>query len=120
MKTWKEVGYEGLYRALWAYTNGEDIADSDPNRDYEFGDVEWEEIRSSAFEDLKNFRVRRADSYGGEGQGDEYWMVLEVEFSDVIKTFEVSGYYASYDGGYYENIKEVKPQEKVITVWVSV
>lgn len=120
MKTWKEVGYEGLFRRLSAYTNGESDELLDENRDYEFGDVYWEEIWSSEFIDLEDFRVRRVDSYGGEGQGDDYWMVLEVEFSDVIKTFELSGYYASYDGGYYEDIKEVKPVDKVVTVWVSV
>lgn len=120
MKTWEEVGYEGLYRALWAYTKGEDIADSDLDRDYEFGDVEWGEIWSSEWQDVGYFKVRRVDSYGGEGGGEEYWMVLEVEFSDVIKTFELSGYYASYDGGYYNEIKEVKPMDKVITVWVEV
>lgn len=120
MKTWDEVGYQGLYRNLCAYTNGENVTDYDPDREFEWGDVEWEEIWSSAFEDLGDFRVRRADSYGGEGGGEEYWMVLEVEFSDVIKTFELSGYYASYDGGYYNEIKEVKPMDKVITVWVEV
>lgn len=120
MKTWEEVGYEGLFRRLSAYTNGEEVAGLDPDRNFEFGDVEWDEIWSSAFEDLGDFRVRRADSYGGEGQGDDYWMVLEVEFSDVIKTFEVSGHYASYDGGYYNDIQEVKAMDKVITVWVGV
>lgn len=120
MKTWKEVGYEGLFRNLCAYTTGEEAADFDPDREFEFGDVYWEEIWSSEWIDLKDFKVRRVDSYGGEGQGDDYWMVLEVEFSDVVKAFELSGYYASYDGGYYENIKEVKPVDKVVTVWVSV
>lgn len=119
MKTWKEVGYEGLFRHLSAFTNGEHVDYLDPDRDFEFGDVEWEEIWSSEWTDLGDFKVRRIDSYGGEGQGNEYWMVLEVEFSDVTKAFEVSGYYASYDGGYYEEIKEVKPQDKVITVWVT-
>lgn len=120
MKPWKEVGYPGLFRALSAYTNGESDEMLDEDRDYEFGDVYWEEIWSSTFEDLGDFRVRRADSYGGEGQGEDYWMVLEVEFSDVTKTFELSGYYESYDGGYYNDIQEVKPMDKVITVWVAV
>lgn len=120
MKTWFEVGYEGLFRHLSAYTNGEDVADLDPDREFEIGDVEWEEIWSSEWEDLGVFKVRRIDSYGGEGQGNDYWMVLEIEFSDRVKCFELSGYYASYDGGYYEDIKEVKPVDKVVTVWVSV
>jgi hypothetical protein len=120
VRSWNEVGYEGLFRHLAAYTNGEHVDDLDPDRDFEFGDVEWDEIWSSEFIDLGDFKFRRIDSYGGEGQGDEYWMVLEVEFSDVIKAFELSGYYASYDGGYYEDIKEVKPMDKVITVWVAV
>lgn len=119
MRSWEEVGYEGLFRHLSAVTNGEDVADLDPDRDFEFGDVEWDELWAAYWTDLDDFKFRRVDSYGGEGQGDDYWFILEVEFSDQVKCFEISGYYASYSGGYYEDIKEVKPQDKVITVWVT-
>jgi hypothetical protein len=119
VKTWDEVGYEGLFRNLAAYTGDDDVDNFDPDRQFEFGDVEWDELWRSDWVGTRDFRFRNVESYGGEGQGDDYWFILEVEFSDQIKTFEISGYYASYSGGYYEEIKEVKPQDKVVTVWVS-
>lgn len=119
MKTWKDVGWSELFRQLSAYTNGHLIDDLDPEAVFEFGDVEWHEIYCSEWEEVDGFRFRRIDEYGGEDQGNAYWFVMEVEFADQIKAFEISGYYASYDGGYYEDIKEVKPQDKVITVWVT-
>ncbi len=117
MKTWKAVGWSGLFRELAAYTNGESATNLDSDCVFEFGDVDWHEIWSNEWEELDGFRFRNIDSYGGEGGGDAYWFVMEVEFADQIKHFEISGYYASYSGGYYEDIKEVKPVDKVVTVW---
>lgn len=61
--------------------------------------------------------VREVDSYGGEGQGDEYWSVIEFEDEEGTFLVELRGYYQSYDGGYYDSAKLVKPVQKTVTVY---
>jgi hypothetical protein len=69
----------------------------------------------------KNLTILEEESYGGEGQGDEYWMVIKVIENDTknVSFWEIPGWYRSDDGGEYEidNIFEVVSKEKVITVW---
>lgn len=62
------------------------------------------------------------DRFGGEGKGDDYWFVFKVTDADGNeRLFRRNGWYASYDGGEYDGpTDEVKPQDKVITVWVTV
>ena len=58
---------------------------------------------------------------GGEGSGEEYWMVFAVQVGgNNIAYFKWSGYYASYDGGYLTDLYEVIPVEKTITVFDKV
>lgn len=116
MKTRKEVEYAGLFRKLSEWSSGyeEDYGD-------EFGNVEWDELTwQHEWMDLDDFRFRTVESFGGEGQGDSYWFVVEVEYADQIVNYRISGYYRSYDGGYYEDINVVKPKEEIITVWETV
>lgn len=57
------------------------------------------------------------DSYGGEGKGEEYWIVLYLENLNIY--LRADGYYESYNGvswdgsGWYE----VTKQEKTITIY---
>lgn len=59
------------------------------------------------------------EDFGGEGQGDQYWFVFQVEAEDgSTRIFRRNGWYASYSGGDYDGpTVEVKPVEKVVTVW---
>lgn len=66
--------------------------------------------------------VKVVKSYGGEGQGDQYWFVLQVQMEDgtdgFLRFFKKSGWYASHDGGYYDgDFTEVKPFERTVTVY---
>ncbi|MBO0676908.1 hypothetical protein JRC04_05485 [Mycolicibacterium sp. S2-37] len=65
--------------------------------------------------------VRKVEDFGGEGQGDQYWIVISITDADGnVRYFQRDGWYASYDGGYYEGPTfEVRPEEKTITVWVK-
>lgn len=56
---------------------------------------------------------------GGEGDGEEYWIVLNVTYQGSVSFWQIPGYYQSYDGGELEidNIFEVKPVEKMVIVW---
>jgi hypothetical protein len=58
--------------------------------------------------------------YGGEGKGETWFVVYYFERHDVY--IRIDGYYSSYDGVSFNNsweddAKEVKPQEKTITVY---
>lgn len=56
-------------------------------------------------------KVTYVDDYGGEGQGDEYWVVFKVG----DQFFRVDGWYASYDGGELDgDVYEVEPQEVTV------
>lgn len=58
-------------------------------------------------------------NHGGEGQGDEAWVVISVtdSFGDV-KLYRKDGYYRSYEGaGFDTPLRQVQPKEKTVTVY---
>lgn len=66
-------------------------------------------------------RIEMVESFGGEGEGDQYWFVFKITDADGnVRFFRRNGWYASFNGGYYDGpTEEVKPAEKTITVWVK-
>jgi hypothetical protein len=62
--------------------------------------------------------VKRIDSYGGEGCGDDYWSVYHFVNHDVYIKF--CGNYQSYEGSEYEGMYEVKPVEVLKTEYQPV
>lgn len=53
-------------------------------------------------------KLEFVDDYGGEGQGDDYWVVFKVG----DQYFRQDGWYASHDGGYLDGeLYEVEPVE---------
>lgn len=65
--------------------------------------------------------VTIVDYFGGEGEGDQYWFVFQVEDADGTRLFRRNGWYQSYDGGHYDGpTEEVKPVEKTITVFEAI
>ena len=62
--------------------------------------------------------LEKIDSFGGEGKGDEYWMILRLTQGDVERTFKKEGYYASHYGHEWDRyFSEVSPVEKTVIVW---
>lgn len=61
-------------------------------------------------------RLAVVDEFGGEGQGDEYWIVVSLTDSEGnVQLFRKSGWYASYDGGYLDGAtEEVEVYERTI------
>lgn len=63
--------------------------------------------------------------YGGEGMGDDYWVVVKVVSEDpvvsgatVTRYFKKPGYYASHYGAELDgDAFEVFPKRKIITVY---
>lgn len=64
-------------------------------------------------------RATFVENFGGEGQGDDYWFIFRVTDADgEERLFRRSGWYASYDGGYYEGpTHEVVEARQTITVY---
>ena len=56
---------------------------------------------------------------GGEGDGEEHWLVYKLEKASQETYWKVPGWYQSYHGAELEwdNTFQVKAVEKVITVW---
>ena len=61
-------------------------------------------------------------NHGGEGQGDEAWIVLRIKHEDGSeKYYRKDGYYQSFDGMYLDgDFREVAPTPKTITVYEEV
>lgn len=62
------------------------------------------------------------DSYGGEGQGDRYYIVVSLTHSDgTVEYFQYNGFYSSWEGVDWEDFEDEKviPQEKTIIEWVK-
>lgn len=47
---------------------------------------------------VNGYTLSPEDSYGGEGLGEEYWVVFRLEFGDINKFVKIPGYYASHYG----------------------
>ncbi len=62
------------------------------------------------------------EQFGGEGQGDDYWIVFSVEKDGDKKFYKIPGWYSSNYGSELEayNTFEVKAVEKTVTVWEEV
>lgn len=110
--------------------------DEEFDGDFEYyddaGSAEWHGLE----EDIYSFRkdqdvtaelegigtVRLIESEGGEGQGDNYSLVISVTDADGgVRLFERLGWYASYDGGHYEGpTVEVQAVERTITVYEQI
>lgn len=57
-------------------------------------------------------------TYGGEGQGDDYWVVVKISNADGERYFKRCGYYQSYSGGELDGpTYEVTPVERVVTFY---
>lgn len=77
---------------------------------------------SSAFAELESryITVEEVDNYGGEGLGDEYWIVFRLTKGEETMLLRVDGYYASYAGGEYHGPPyEVEPVEVTVTEYRS-
>lgn len=62
--------------------------------------------------------AERVAEYGGEGEGDRYWVVVSITDGLTTRHFRKNGWYASYSGGYLDgDTEEVTPREKLVTVY---
>lgn len=66
-----------------------------------------------------NLEYEKVMKKGGEGKGDEWFAVKYFPKHDVY--LKIDGWYSSYEGtsfeGYSSSVTEVKPVQKMITVY---
>lgn len=76
--------------------------------DFEYGNP-YKEIKYGDLSEIDGLgKIELIDEFGGEGQGDDYWVVFKV--GDQL--FRKDGWYASYDGGELDGeLYEVEPVE---------
>lgn len=77
------------------------------------GDDEQTELFKSELAKLG--KIKMVEQYGGEGQGDDYHTIYCFEDHDVYVYFD--GWYASHVGSEYNEMFEVFPEQKTITVY---
>ena len=70
--------------------------------------------------DALPFEYKGVDSYGGEGEGSDFYSVTLVrnpDNHDEQYYIKFQGWYASYNGAEYDNWSFVGPKHKIITVY---
>ena len=96
------------------------LKDEDGNK---FEDLLHDCITDHGYEfQVEGFRVElnEVDSYGGEGCGDEYWIVFEVKVNGEFDGYiQANGHYSSYEGVYWDGMEpfEVVKDTKVVEYW---
>ena len=69
------------------------------------------ETRETKFVELEGFgQIRQVEQHGGEGEGDQLYIVISVTDADGdVRLFRRNGWYQSFHGGEYEGpTEEVK------------
>ncbi len=79
----------------------------------------WKEVKYEGGEYSRDgWTANRVAAHGGEGEGDQYWVVISISDGTTTRYFRKDGWYASYDGGYLDGeTTEVKPQERLVTFY---
>lgn len=90
------------------------------------GPYSWSELGYAGSEDVYDVprlgKVRVVEQHGGEGQGDEAWIVIGMtSCHDVERLFRKEGWHASHDGTYYDgDLVEVSARVVEKTVFEAV
>lgn len=67
--------------------------------------------------------VKEVEQVGGEGQGDTYYYVYQVECEGVVTYYKLEGWYASHYGATFDDkfdLVEVKKIQVMREEWVEV
>ena len=84
---------------------------------------EYEELPDEGITVERLGQVFLEKQHGGEGQGDDYYIILRVEDSssgapNVVRYFKKHGWHASHDGSYLDGaLTEVKPMTREVVFY---
>lgn len=90
--------------------------------DEEYYEEDSEEEKSIFFFSAKEKGITwvSEDSYGGEGQGDDFWNVVRFSAGDSVAYVQFDGWYQSYNGSEYTEWFFVEPKEVTVTQYFKV
>ena len=93
---------------------------TDIERSFFYEDVNEKEINEFLDNEESKFieGMEVIDTYGGEGMGENYWVVWYFPTVDIYVKFY--GWYQSYEGSEYEDMELVEPREVVVTKYFEI
>jgi hypothetical protein len=113
-------GYKGTFEEYVSEEYGAEryVDKNSPGTEYDTASL-WQHIKYEGESgSVDGLSAKVEAQHGGEGQGDQYWVVISISDGLTTRYFRRDGWYASYDGGYLDtDTFEVKPAEKVVTVY---
>lgn len=89
---------------------------ADEEDDYEISDFVKNELHYLDDEN-EDYKIQSSiEQHGGEGEGEDYWMISRVLNKKTNEVFYIKfyGYYNSWEGTEWEGWKLVKPYKKEI------
>ncbi len=90
-----------------------DELEDDSTPDWNFMN-EWSWKDNTFLDGIGHVSVEQ-DHGGGEGDGEERWVVIRVENSEGTRYFRIDGYYMSYDGSHFDGeLREVSVVERLV------
>lgn len=97
----------------------------DPHYVYEYTDRKTGEKVRNSYEidegyakNLDPMGVKYENVNGGEGQGDTYYTVWKFTRDQEEVFFSFNGWYASYNGAEFTDVREVKPKQVTRTEYM--
>lgn len=109
--------YENDWKdTVWAHAGG---AGHELNRELCPWDGRSERIGIIGALNRAGYKIFKVAGYGGEGKGDDYWVVFRFDKDDNQLYIKISGYYVSYGGESIDPMswKIVEPKTKTVTYW---
>lgn len=112
---WTTQAVENAIESLFEHVR-ESWNDDDVEGPSSWSDIKWNDGLPCEVPGIGT--LTHIEDYGGEGKGDDYWVVFSLTKGDVTRYFKKSGWYQSYSGGELDGeLEEVTPTAKVIMVW---
>ena len=106
---------DGVVLSSWFFYSEADCDDFSVKSTYVEGTEEFGLACKEA-----GIRFENEDSYGGEGQGDQYWSVYSFTDGKDVVYVKFDGYYASYVGSEYSDWFFVEPKQVQVTQYFAV
>ncbi len=112
-ESWSSIGDDG--GEDWHLWNLGNAYQDDPQGRWKKGEATFEDVQGLG-------RVTLETQFGGEGQGDNYYLVLKVvdilSSDGTVRYFKKLGWHASHDGSYLDgDLVEVKPVDRTVTFY---